>query len=171
MERRKRGIWKPVALTLTPVIASGLIAWGVSSGAQHTSQQSGQAVGTAARSAHASAVNCFETNSLLWHLDRASYSGYQRDKSAATFLNAIATHALPGSGKVVDRLSTVFAAAADDAYWQPLVNCADVAAHPTHATLQAAVPISTVDPHEIQRTLATPPQPPPRSTSQQGAQP
>lgn len=151
MERRDTKRWKLALLVACTIAASALVAYAISSALDQSQHTSSQAKGAAATS-------CYASDKLLWSLDRASWGGYQRDLQAASFLRAVARRAK--HGQVVEQLAANFQAAADDAYWQPLVDCSQVVNHPHTAKLRSAVPISTVPDATIRRTLAAPPQPP-----------
>lgn len=146
---------KLIALVIGTMAASALMAWKIADAVTSTQQTAGVAARQAGRAAE---QGCYETDTLLWHLDGASYAGYQRDEDAAAFLRNGAASAFHKGSAVIVQLADVFEAAAREAYWQPLVDCQ--AARAGSARLGIAVPISTVPKQTIQQVLAHPPVPP-----------
>jgi hypothetical protein len=147
-----------LALMVIATIAAGaLMAYVIASAVTHTQDTAGAAAQKAGR---ASAQSCYETNTLLWHLDSASYAGFKRDAAAAAFLRTAAPRAFHKGSAVIAQLADVFDAAAQDGYWQPLIDCQQAAAHPGRGQLAIATPISSVPKQTIQQVLAHPPAPP-----------
>lgn len=144
---------KLIALVVGTVAASALMAWVITDAVTNTQDTAGMA---AQRAVHATAQGCYETDRLLWNLDRSSYAGYQRDTAAVNFIRAVGKQVPSGVAQIVQ----VFGQAAQDAYWQPLLDCTQAARHPAVTQLAAAVPVSTVPKQTIQRVLAHPPAPP-----------
>lgn len=144
---------KLAALVVGTIAASAFMAWQISAAVTNTQDTAGIA---AQRAGHATAQGCYETDRLLWNLDRSSYAGYQRDTAAVNFIRAVGKQAPTGIAQIVQ----VFSQAAQDAYWQPLLDCTQTARHPAVTQLAAAVPVSTVPKQTIQQVLAHPPAPP-----------
>jgi hypothetical protein len=160
MDRRSPKRWKLALLIACVVAAAAALAWSIPAALRHAQQASGDAQQQSTQATRAAATSCYETAKLLWYLDRASYAGYQRDNATGAFLHATATRAFNRGAAVIERLAGTFDSAAQDAYWQPIPDCAQVLQPGRHAGLQTAVPIDTVPPAVIRATLSYPPHPP-----------
>lgn len=144
-------ILRTLLIAAATILASATAAWQISSAVATAQHQSVQAHRQAAQ---AQAQACYETNRLLWFLDRASYAGYQRDKNAAAYLRRAAQYA-EHHGATTQRLASTFQAAARDAYWQPLTDCTR-----QNFELQAAAPVDQIPQRQMLQLLTHPPTPP-----------
>lgn len=151
--------WKRVLLAVGVIAGMLALAWAVYATVDWGRQSAHHAAHVAvSRTMRAQEESCYVTDALLWRLDRYSYASWKRDHGAAQFLHGLSRQR--GIPRRLGSIARVFAGAASDAYWQPLMDCEKLAKNP-NVGLGVARPISKVKPATIRRVLKHAPKPPP----------